>query len=724
MALIPVDRNKQPLVSWKSYQKKLPTLEEVEAWKKRFNGRIAGWAMPTGVVSGIVALDFDGEKGIETMHNLDLKPNVKTPSGAYHVWVESPSYPVRTGAMSDKWPGMELKGDGGYVVVTGDSIRSKHSGSEPVIGGYEILNDSPTIANDLEDGLRQFIYQAKEEHIESAMARLIAEALEQTKDGRNNAGFWLACQLRDLGLPKQEALLNMTDNFLPNIPEGEHKYTKTEIKKSVDSAYSRPPRESERQAQIDVIISLVNNPEHELWHSEKDGFITLPDVSNLQIRSKAMREYLAGLFFKKEKTAVTRKTIDEALDTLEAIAKMDGTLYEPRQRIGWHENTCYVDMGKGYYKIDGLGYEPVEKPPIKFVRNESMGLIPTPIKGDGWRLLKKYVNVEVTDWPLLQSVLVAAFMPAGSFPVVAFTGKHGSGKSTLLSMIIALVDPRPDFLGARDSLPKDKRNLAIVAKYSLVLSFDNESHITGEISDALAMLSTGGQFKIRELWSDSGLQIFAAKRMVLINSIGDIVTESDLLDRSLIIECPPLDDNYWNDTELQEAFYTDRPIIIDAIFESVSQAIRELSRVRAPTIYRMTDYVKWSMASGVEGFLTAYAISSRRAPAIAISNSFIGMYIEKLSREKPGRNREKVIASNAAILEKPELEKWNWVSPFSALYSNGQNENSEWYRTMAGAINAYKRIKTDLKRTGVAIEEIQHNNQLWIAIKGEDVDGA
>jgi len=719
MALIPVNRDKQPLVSWKTYQKRLPTVEEIEAWKNRLKENIAGWALPTGVVSGIVALDFDGEIGIQTMRKLDLKPNVKTASGAFHVWIESPGYPVRTGAFNNRWPGMELKGDGGYVVVVGSNIRSSHAGMQSIIGNYEILDSNATSANDLDEELREFVYQAKEEKLENSIARLIGEALELCKDGRNNAGFWISCQLRDLGVSKQETLLHLTESFLPNVPAGTHHYTKQEIKKSVDSAYSRPSRDVDKAAQIDIVISLVMNAEHELWHSNNDGFVTLPDGSNYNLRSKGMKEYLSGLFFKSQKTAVTRKTIEEALDTLEAIAKMDGKLYEPYLRIGWENDTCFVDTGASYYKIDSLGYNKIEKPPVKFIRNEGMGILAEPQQGDeGWKLLRQYVNVDDTDFPLVQASVLAAYMPRGSFPVVAFTGKHASGKSTTLSAIVSVIDPRPNVVSIRDTMPKDKRNMAIIASHSCVLAFDNESHITGEISDALAMLSTGGQLKIRGLYTNRDLEIFTAKRLVIINSIGDIVTESDLLDRSIIIECPEFTQGFILDSELWSNFDRDKAVIIHAIFSAVSTAIKRVAKTKPPNIYRMTDFVKWSMASDIEGFLDAYQASTMRAPAIAISNSFIGAYIQNLANDRLSVSNQDKVRIRAEEIGRPDLADMRWVGPFASLHTQAQLSSTEWYRTLVGAINGFKRVKTDLKRIGVRIQEFQYNNQLWIAIKG------
>lgn len=75
-------------------------------------------------------------------------------------------------------------------------------------------------------------------------ARLIQAALGRIPrlGGRNNAGFWLACQLRDHGLPLSEAQVAMR-LFVLHCPAGERPYTPAEAQRSLNSAYAAPARE-------------------------------------------------------------------------------------------------------------------------------------------------------------------------------------------------------------------------------------------------------------------------------------------------------------------------------------------------------------------------------------------------------------------------------------------------------------------------------------------------
>ena len=61
----PADARKKPpkKSSWKRYQFKGTTLEQVQEWGERYPG--CGWAVLLGQPSGIVALDIDSDDGLE-----------------------------------------------------------------------------------------------------------------------------------------------------------------------------------------------------------------------------------------------------------------------------------------------------------------------------------------------------------------------------------------------------------------------------------------------------------------------------------------------------------------------------------------------------------------------------------------------------------------------------------------------------------------------------------
>jgi hypothetical protein len=246
--------------TWLPYQTRRPTEQELSEWQ-RLNP--PAWAVITGAISGRIALDFDGEPGRQTMQKLGLEPHRSTPSGGYHVDFVHPGWRVPTlnaktkRELGERWPGLDIRADGGYVVFTGRTNR----------GEYRWLRD-PTpfsldiLANDLREflGLHRApgampiqpqangkVYSMPSNGREDA-ERLIGMALDKaSSEGRNNAGFWLAVQLRDNGyiIGEAEIVVRNYGSRCPGInTKGEREsYSEKEIQASLHEAYSRPARE-------------------------------------------------------------------------------------------------------------------------------------------------------------------------------------------------------------------------------------------------------------------------------------------------------------------------------------------------------------------------------------------------------------------------------------------------------------------------------------------------
>jgi hypothetical protein len=137
-SIIPLKaRDKRPaLSSWVDYQKRIASKEEILSWADSSEELNIG--IVTGSRSGIVVIDIDGAKGIESAEGLDIpkkdSPTATTGKG-YHVYCAYPDgYVIDNGV--GVYPGIDIRGNGGYVVAP----PSTHpSGAE-----YTWLNDIGT----------------------------------------------------------------------------------------------------------------------------------------------------------------------------------------------------------------------------------------------------------------------------------------------------------------------------------------------------------------------------------------------------------------------------------------------------------------------------------------------------------------------------------------------------------------------------------------------------
>ncbi len=253
-------------LGWKRFQSRRPSPNEVLSWQKTYTPH--AWAVITGAISRLVILDFDGEAGRETRMRLGLlRPHVQTGSGGHHVYFPHPGWAVPTlngkaaPELGARWPGLDIRADGGYATFCGSNT----------CGPYRWLRDP-----DLEDvgllpeELRQFLglceppiarpssKRAQEADtppdgrpVGVSVTLLLTRALDlisAKRQGRNNTGFWLACQLRDNGY-SLEAAKEVMQAYVAQVPSVNTKgviepYTLEEAWASVTSAFHEAPRDA------------------------------------------------------------------------------------------------------------------------------------------------------------------------------------------------------------------------------------------------------------------------------------------------------------------------------------------------------------------------------------------------------------------------------------------------------------------------------------------------
>ena len=122
-----LQRSKKPAVKWEPYQTARPTPDEIETWEHEHERRNV--AVICGAVSGVVVLDIDSDEGQQEAERRGLPqtPSVKTGKGR-HYYFKHPGFEVHNFAKGrggkEKMPGIDFRGDGGYVVGAGSIHES------------------------------------------------------------------------------------------------------------------------------------------------------------------------------------------------------------------------------------------------------------------------------------------------------------------------------------------------------------------------------------------------------------------------------------------------------------------------------------------------------------------------------------------------------------------------------------------------------------------------
>jgi len=251
--------------------------------------------------------------------------------------------------------------------------------------------------------------------------------------------------------------------------------------------------------------------------------------------------------------------------------------------------------------------------------------------------------------------------------VLALAGEQGSTKSTLSALLRGLVDPNVAPLRA---LPREDRDLFIAANNAHTLVFDNVSGLPAWISDTLCRLATGGGFATRQLYTDDGETLFDAMRPIILNGIEDVAVRPDLVDRSLMLALPSLDDKDRRpEKELRAAFAQERAGILGVLLGAVVIGLGQLDQVRIEKLPRMADFFAW--VSACEPALWpagtfAAAYHGNRASAISgtIEADLVGTAVSALmaGREMWTGSASELLATLGLLIDEPQRRTREWPS--------------------------------------------------------------
>lgn len=357
-----------------------------------------------------------------------------------------------------------------------------------------------------------------------------------------------------------------------------------------------------------------------------------------KLGSRDFKDWLAGLLYSKTERAASGEKVNEAVTVLRAKARYESEEFETHVRTAEHNGAIYLDLCDKEWRqveITKAGWDIIKSvdSPIRFRRAGGMLPLPEPVRGGELCELRELLNLPGEDddnWPLLLGWLVNAFKPCNltrfSYPILAVHGEQGSAKSTTSRLLRRLVDPNKADLRAA---PRNERDLAIEAEHALVVAYDNLTYIPDSLSNALCRRATGGGFATRELFSDEGEVIFDSQGPTVVNGIAEVITKSDLLDRSILLYLPRIDKRRRRlERVIDREFAKAQPRILGALLDAVSKGMKRLAEgVELDELPRMADSAEWvtacEMALGLKPgrFMAAYKANIEKANGLAIEAS-------------------------------------------------------------------------------------------------------
>jgi hypothetical protein len=415
------------------------------------------------------------------------------------------------------------------------------------------------------------------------------------------------------------------------------------------------------------------------------------------VKSRGFNLWLRREFYTAEHRAPSAQAMTDSSNLIEAQALFDGQQRAVRLRVARADEAIYVDLCNERWeavRVTAAGWEVVAKPPVRFRRSPGMLALPTPMRGGSFSDLWRFVNVSAEDRVLYAAAVVMAFNPDGPYPVLSANGSHGSAKSSIGRVLQRLVDPNA---GDLRKAPKESRDVSVAANNGWLVAYDNITSIPDWLSDDLCRLSTGAGHGERTYYTNLDETIVKSKRPSVINGITDIITKPDLLDRAVILQCPPIDDErripelaFWAEFEAA------RPAILGAVLDAVSAAMRRLPDVVKEThrLPRMADFALWATAAeealGFErgAFMEAYAGAIAGGHVLALEASPIAEPIRKLLERANGRWSGTPTALFSAI---------------TALADEHARRAHGWPKAPNAMSGDLRRIVANLKAIGISV---------------------
>ena len=335
------------------------------------------------------------------------------------------------------------------------------------------------------------------------------------------------------------------------------------------------------------IISLVHNSDNERLLIVAGGITPLCQSYSV----------LRKVFFERFKIFLNTAQLQTLIEFLEIHPLTDDTVYESACRIYNGKDCLAYELNKDTEECIVITPEEISISNIPNVYFKHAADFENQVEPswdvepkDIFSYIHHHFNLKnEKQEKLLVLYLVTAFFGLQiSHSLLILTGEKGSSKSTTMRKLEKLIDPkRSDLCG----IPKGTDGLELRLANTYFVCLDNLSSINRNISDTIARAVTGGSVTKRALYHNTKEVVLNIKAMIAINGVSVVARESDLLDRSLILELNRISaKKIKSEQELWEEFEQDRPKILGCIFRILSEALYDDKPITVKEKIRLADF--------------------------------------------------------------------------------------------------------------------------------------
>jgi hypothetical protein len=474
---------------------------------------------------------------------------------------------------------------------------------------------------------------------------------------------------------------------------------------------SSPP--APRKSKATKLIELAEATCSEFFHApDRRAYARLLRDGHREVwpvDSNEFRHFLSKLFYDHELTAPSSEALRQALNVLQGKSLFAGSQHPVYTRAAYLNPDIYLDLGDLAWRsvhIRPDGWDIVPHPDrARFRRSSSMFPLPDPKSGGGVDGLWGFCNLARRERLLFGVWLLYALQACAPYPILMVNGEEGSAKTTLAWVVKGLLDPsKAPTRGA----PRAEDDLLIAAQNSHVVVFDNLSHLSPALADALCRLATGGGLSKRQLYTNDEEHVIEGTRPVLITGIEPLAFRGDLVDRALVLTLPELKEKE-GDEKFKARFEAERPYLLGALLDCLSEALREVDAVKLEETPRMVDFARLGVAAeqalGFKSgeFLAAYLENRREARETLLEASSLAVRLRQFMEkhlEWKGKASELLDGLNAVATEQ-------------------ERRRRSWPKTPQHLSGALVRLAPSLRQVGIEVvrDREGHKSSRYIEIR-------
>ncbi len=361
-----------------------------------------------------------------------------------------------------------------------------------------------------------------------------------------------------------------------------------------------PPDPGHTSRLVSLAASLIPfvTPQGEAYVTIRPNTLAAT-AHHLPVRSPRLRTYLIAGFFANYHESPTPNALRRAIALLEAQAIHSESIAKPvALRFLAAPGALALDLANRALESVSIvpnAWAVTHDPPGPFRRPVTLSPLPEPTAPTNsaasidalsklLRLPGRRATLTLLAW------LVNAFRAAPS-PILALTGPPSSGKSRAAALIRSILDPSPSPL---HTLPDTHRAFQNAAFSNPILAFDHVHRLSGAQASALAQLSAGGRYALREPGAPETLAHHLTRPVLLaLSNPNCLHTHAGLRSHALFLDLPPLHpENSRSASELHAAFERLHPDILGVLCHAASVALANYNPAAAPN-----EFTAWAAAA-------------------------------------------------------------------------------------------------------------------------------